>query len=276
MINYILILFSFFTLISCSSVDQNVIKNSLPNGTILEANIIEKDYRHYITLLLTEPHSDSIRNIFLPSIEKILIKPEYSSKTKMDVAFNTVINKSKMSVNGIFVANIVSNVVLFVNQTLNISNFDMNELIALQFEIKTKSEVYKLRITKEALFSKKKYLLKLIPIVISQEVNKIELGVFAYRYTKPDEEYIPNSELMRMEVINLKDKPIYNSQNGANFMQVIAPVYPENIGDMYIYSQSWDFKDNEGSTLIPGKYTISLTIPALPRPYRTELIYERK
>jgi len=120
------------------------------------------------------------------------------------------------------------------------------------------------------LYSETEPALALYPIIENIDEKIIDLGVFAVR-KRLVEEYIPNSETIRIEVLNSKNKPVYNSQEGKAFMQLIMPVEPQNLGDSYIYQYSWDYRNNNGSRVPTGEYTIKMMIPAKPKPYITEI-----
>lgn len=116
--------------------------------------------------------------------------------------------------------------------------------------------------------------MSLYPVILNQQNNKIDVGIFAIR-NQIIEEFIPSSEELRLEVLNFKGKKIYSSQTGINFLQIILPVYPENIGNYYLYKQEWNFKTNDEENLPSGRYTLNLMIPALPNPYQVNLFMEK-
>jgi|GEM_PF-4298038 len=112
--------------------------------------------------------------------------------------------------------------------------------------------------------------LSLYPFVENLSDSSLDLGLLAVRKKFADE-YIPNSEIIRIEVLNDKNKTVFNSQEGKAFMQIIMSVEPQNLGDYYIYQYSWDYRNNNGSRVPSGEYTVKMMIPAVPKPYITEI-----
>lgn len=122
----------------------------------------------------------------------------------------------------------------------------------------------------EVVYQETEPALVLYPIIKKMDENSIDLGVFAVRKRVLDE-YIPNSETIRIEVLNSKNKPVYSSQEGKAFMQLIMPVEPQTLGDYFLYEYTWDYSNNDGIRLPSGEYIIKIKIPAHPKPYITEL-----
>ncbi len=109
--------------------------------------------------------------------------------------------------------------------------------------------------------------LNLYPIIEKNESGNLKIGLFAVR-NKTKDEYLPDSEKLRVIVRNFKGKTVWNSSEGLNFMQVITPVYPEAIGEFYEYSVLW--KNPPES----GEYTAQLIIPANPEKYVVQIKME--
>ena len=89
-----------------------------------------------------------------------------------------------------------------------------------------------------------------------------------------DKEYIPNSEVIRLEIFNSNGERIYFSNKGMNHFQVIKHVLPDEIGRTYEYRVSWNRRTNSGDIIPRGKYTARLTIPSRPMPYSADLDFE--
>lgn len=81
------------------------------------------------------------------------------------------------------------------------------------------------------------------------------------------EEYIPNSEVIRLIVINSEGEIIYNSGSGEAHFMKIEKVLPENIGEEYTYETYWNMKDARGNFVPKGTYIANLIIPAKPKFY---------
>jgi hypothetical protein len=260
------------TLVSCTSVKENIVKNPIPQNIETEIRLVEKGDSILFSILLNEKFSADNSELFLSKINSISITAEYSEK---NIQFYSKLDGSNIKKAGIALKEFESSSVLYSFASYSKKGIFLNNLISLEIDLNTAEGIYHLRKSKVELFKASEKILKLIPLVLAKDERKIDFGILAYRYNITDE-YIPNSEIFRLEVRNMKGKPIYNSQEGGNFMQVIYPVYPENIGEFFLYSYSWNLKDNDGEDIVDGDYSINMMIPALPKPYRTELFYDRK
>ncbi len=101
-------------------------------------------------------------------------------------------------------------------------------------------------------------------------------GLRVFRNYIIEDEYIPNSEILKVELVGPKGNVVWKSGEGANYLQVITPVYPENPGEIYDYEVFYRGKNSNNSKLKPGKYTARYVIPANPTPYYTEYEFEWK
>lgn len=114
---------------------------------------------------------------------------------------------------------------------------------------------------------------ELTPHFQLQDDGFVKFTVEVRRNWKPTDEYIPSSELLRVEVFTESGKKIWSSADGKNFMQVINELQPQVPGYVQTYSQLWDARI-EGKIISPGKYKALMTIPAKPTPYSTSLNFE--
>ncbi|MFC2131203.1 hypothetical protein ACFLSQ_07190, partial [Bacteroidota bacterium] len=163
------------------------------------------------------------------------------------------------------------NVIFFSKIFMEDQNRDDYRNISCKYTIEYKDWKYSIvEQCEKILYSIDKPAIDTYPVIVQKNDEFIELGIFAVR-KRSIEEYIPNSEIIRIEVLNNRGKPVFNSEEGGNFMQVINPVYPEIPGDSYLYTFQWNYKNNKGSMIIPGKYKINMIIPALPKPYFSEM-----
>lgn len=89
-------------------------------------------------------------------------------------------------------------------------------------------------------------------------------------------EYIPNSETLRLIVINSEGEIIYNSGAGQSYFMKIEKVMPEAVGEEYTYEAFWNMKDSRGNVVPKGKYVANLIIPAKPKPYVDIIKFELK
>ncbi|MFH1050764.1 MAG: hypothetical protein V1779_07520 [bacterium] len=153
------------------------------------------------------------------------------------------------------------------------NNFKRKDFEKLSCKYTVKGDGWDITVTQkfnEMIYAETEPALVIYPIIDNMDKISVDLGIFAVR-KRIIEEYIPTSEDVRVEVLNSKNKPAYNSQTGKNYMQVINPVYPESLGDSYVYRYSWDYRNNHGQRVPSGDYTIRLIIPAKPKPYITEI-----
>ena len=268
----IFILFSMLALVSCTSVKENIVKKAIPQHVETEIRLVEKGDSLLLSILLNEKFLPNNSENLLMKINSISIKGEYYDKNKQ---FFSKLDGTNIKKAGIIHHDFESSSVLYSFPIYSKNDILPNNLISLEIDLITHEGIYNIRKTKSELFNISEKILKLIPLVLAKDETKIEFGILAYRYNLTDE-YIPNSEIFRLDVRNMKGKLIFNSQEGGNFMQVIYPVYPENIGEFFVYSYSWNLKDNDGADILDGDYSINMMIPALPKPYRTELFYGRK
>ncbi len=109
--------------------------------------------------------------------------------------------------------------------------------------------------------------LDLIPMEINYSGNRYAFGLVAVRKGNVEEEYVPDSETLRIEIYNHKGKEIWSSNYGMNYMQMIQPVEPEKIGEAHLYLQFWDGKSNNKRKANSDEYKIKYLIPAKPKPY---------
>lgn len=118
--------------------------------------------------------------------------------------------------------------------------------------------------------------LKLRPQIQIENDSTVLFKVLAQRLFIADNEYIPNSEILRLEIKSDSGKLLYSSNKNSNYFQVIKKVLPEEIGNIYEYKIYWNGKDNDLMELPAGVYDAYLTIPAKPMPYITQTKLEWK
>lgn len=119
-------------------------------------------------------------------------------------------------------------------------------------------------------FSNKAEDLSVLTLKSSIDIKSDSLVVFkldAVRNKEVPNEYIPNSEVFRVEILNRKGGLEWSSSNNSNFLQVIKKVEPLKIGDSHTYSINWYGKTNNNYSLSDGIYSIKMIIPAKPVPY---------
>lgn len=111
--------------------------------------------------------------------------------------------------------------------------------------------------------------LKLFPKVteISEDILNFEL--FAIRVVPHSGEYIPSSEVLRVELYNFNTGKRIISSEGRNFLQVITDVEPRIVGNFTIFSTELNITKKN----ILERNLIKYIIPAVPNKYEIELNY---
>ncbi len=263
--NIFLLSFCIFICFSCSS--SKYILNESPD--YLKDKIIlsqQNDSIYFNINLFTIDKYENLCYNFFKQIDSINIKIK-SEQFNKDVK----IYKNDINIIGI-PSNIEGNtIVLPINLKYELTEKNINNVSIIL-------DIYYglnyIRTQKEIRLNDNPEILSLFPVILNENDKSIEFAVLAVR-NKIKEEFIPSSEELRLEVLNFKGRQIYSSQTGINFLQIILPVFPENIGNYYLYKQTWDFKTDENNLVVPGKYTINLMIPALPTPYKVNLTLEK-
>jgi hypothetical protein len=92
---------------------------------------------------------------------------------------------------------------------------------------------------------------------------------------KPDE-YLPNSESFRVEVMTSDFGKLWQSNFKQNYFQVISEVKPKNVGETYEFKLVWNMKNNEGKKVTKGNYKARLIIPSTPENYFTTIDFNIK
>lgn len=91
-----------------------------------------------------------------------------------------------------------------------------------------------------------------------------------------EREYFPNSEHFRVIITTLSGKIIWNSDYKQNFYQVIGDVAPTKVGEEYIYTLTWNGKDNQQNIIRPAEYKVRMVLPALPHSYNKLIDFKWK
>lgn len=110
------------------------------------------------------------------------------------------------------------------------------------------------------------------PFIENQTYTSATFGVNAIRNKIVENEYIPTSEIFRVDILNKKGHIVWSSGYGQNFLQVVNPVLPIAKGEIHKYTVEWNGKSSNQIPLIPGEYTVKMTIPAKPFPYSALMV----
>lgn len=105
--------------------------------------------------------------------------------------------------------------------------------------------------------------------------NMAKFILKAKRLATVDREYIPNSDVFRVNVFDQNGNLIWDSSFENNYLQVITNVEPVNVGDEHTYELHWNFSiNNSKSKAKPGNYTALLMIPSKPNIYSCKIDFE--
>jgi hypothetical protein len=98
-----------------------------------------------------------------------------------------------------------------------------------------------------------------------------KFGMFAIRLKPIEDEWIPNSNHMTALMQDQKGREIWSSAFNQNFMQMVYPVFPEDIGTYHKYEHDWRGNWNNGSPAKPGLYIVNMTINSKPENYNSTI-----
>lgn len=109
--------------------------------------------------------------------------------------------------------------------------------------------------------------LKLYPklTVITDDILRFDL--FAIRVVPHSGEYLPSSEILKIELYNYNSGRKLVSSEGKNFLQVITDVEPKIVGDYKVFST----EINLSKQVFLERNLIKYIIPAIPNNYVIEL-----
>ncbi|TAL69787.1 MAG: hypothetical protein EPN82_03965 [Bacteroidetes bacterium] len=164
------------------------------------------------------------------------------------------------------------------------SNWFLPEKINLEelkyrFKIFANNKFYDMTKTYSQLYNEEEVeqpALTLEPFIENQTYNSAVFGVKATRNKIVENEYIPTSETFRVDILNRKGAIVWSSGYGQNFLQVINPVLPKSKGETHKYTVEWYGNSSNQIPLIPGEYTLRMTIPAKPNSYTSTMNFKWK
>lgn len=111
--------------------------------------------------------------------------------------------------------------------------------------------------------------LKLYPKTTMVSDDIVEFDLFAIRVVPHSGEYLPSSEVLRVELYNYQSGKRLSSSEGKNFLQVITDVEPKVVGDYKIFST----QINLSKQSFLERNLIKYIIPAVPNNYVVELTF---
>ncbi len=259
----------FFILIAmiiggCSNVEEGS-RPALPPYKP-EFKVFKQGDRQYIYLWLASADtSNKGKRQFMKSIKKAEVNLLFGKRLLNNLTFNDFLVTEKTSDTSDIMVFAGITDFQFSNPKLRTNN------VTVQIKLYTDSSIYAI----EKYYSKvydsmhveNNGTLDLIPMEIKTSGNEYIFGLLAIRKKKVEEEYIPDSEALRIQIQNHRGKEVWSSNFGMNYMQMIQPVKPEEVGSSYLYLQMWDGKSNKGREMFSDEYNIKYLIPAKPKPY---------
>jgi len=121
-----------------------------------------------------------------------------------------------------------------------------------------------------------KDVITLYPSVNKDTDGTLTFILYAQRNRIKVDEYMPTSEKLRVIIYSEKGEVKWNSAFSRNFLQVVTPVYPKEVGEVYKYSLKWDGYDNHAKLMPPGKYRAQMIIPSKPNSYSESIVFKWK
>jgi len=109
--------------------------------------------------------------------------------------------------------------------------------------------------------------LDLLPFTHRSSDSLVTVGVVAVRVFKPQGEYLPSSERIRLIVSDQKGNVVWRSDAGLQFMTIVGQVEPTLEGRTEQYTAQWNGVDLQGNPVRNGTYECEIIIPARPTPY---------
>jgi hypothetical protein len=257
-IGFVSILFFSVLLLSCSSREARLVAPP-PNFPI--SKIVETDDGFTIFSYTASPNNVSKgRQDFYKSIKEfsIIVFADEDSIATIPM---------KIEIMGEYYKNSDANVVFYAKGVSEGISIDADELF-YEFRIKTDEKDYVYIQNYEQLRVKEEEpKLEAYSIIDNIEEDKCSFGMVAIRLKAIDEEWIPNSEHCRALMNDGKGRKLWSSSYNQNFMQMVYPVYPEEIGDYHNYILDWGGQKNNGSDVKQGYYQVHLTINSRPERY---------
>jgi hypothetical protein len=168
-----------------------------------------------------------------------------------------------------------ANVTLYGTGAWRNSNGIDNKDLTFTFQIDTENECF-YQDVKPQTKSNTEDVLTLFPSANKGTDSTITFVLYAQRNALKVDEYMPSSEKLRVIIFSEKGEVKWNSSFNRNFLQVVTPVYPENIGEIHKYSLKWDGYDNHAKPVPAGTYRAQLIIPSKPNSYSESIVFRWK
>jgi len=266
--NFFLLFAIFLLAMGCQTVEQCSLWDDSPFFATFSA---VQDNEKYILSVKFSAKTDT--NIEYSYLENNKIKVGVIIKNQ-NQAIDTV-RFSELFPSGIADKKGKANVTLYGTEEWRNSYGIDGKNLSFTYQINTENGCYYQNI-KPQTSSESKDVLTLYPSVNKDTDSTITFILYAQRNASKVDEYMPSSEKLRVIIFSEKGEVIWNSSFNRNFLQMVTPVYPERIGDVYKYSLKWDGYDNHAKPVPVGTYRAQLIIPAKPNTYSESIVFRWK
>ena len=222
--------------------------------------------------LVTNPDHE-----FLKSVKKIALN--IFSPTKEFIERFEFVN---LTLNSQPYGNSSSSSELKSRQAFSKNNLALNDSTIFEFDFETNDGLYGITKTLKEFMTGINTpedlgpALELSPTVENVTDSTLTFVLEATRKYPVEGEYIPNSEIFRVEILSLKGAIQWSSNHEANFLQAIHKVEPVEVNGVKKYTKDWNGMTIKSTKLPPGTYQARMTIPAKPKPYTTQIEFKWK
>lgn len=253
-----------FTLLSCSNVEEQIVTKLPPFKP--EVKIIKCDNELYVSTILTASNVSKKGKIeFINSIRKLKVHFMLGKRIIKKVVLKSFLLKKLTEDSTEITCYAGAEKFKWENTKTRTREVKVKLLLY------TSNAIYALTQNYSKLFNKIhvscNQTMYLIPFNIKTGATKYVFGTVAIRQKVVDDEYIPSSEDFRAEIFNFKGKALWTSNYRKNYMTMIQQVQPLAVDSAYLYTITWNGRQNRKREMDARDYKLRLTIPSKPKPY---------
>lgn len=103
--------------------------------------------------------------------------------------------------------------------------------------------------------------------IIKINDKTLSFVVEANRLRADSAEYFPNSEHIRLLILDNRGMIKWRSDDKIVFSSAISKPLPDTVGNTYKYNIDWYGNDNNKNILVTGKYKVQVILTCRPKPY---------
>jgi len=264
MIKYVIYILFLLALLSCSNVEEQIITKLPPFKP--EVKIIKCDNELYVYTILTASNTSKKGKVeFIKSIRKLKVHFMLGKRIIKKVVLKDFLLKKITEDSTIITCYAGAEKFKWENAKTRTREVKVKLLLY------TSNAIYALTQNYSKLFNQIHVscnrTLYLIPFNIKTGATKYVFGTVAIRRKIVDGEYLPSSEDFRAEIFNFKGKALWSSNYRKNYMTMIQKVQPLAVDSAYLYTITWNGRQNGKRKIDARDYQLRLTIPAKPKPY---------